>query len=240
MLQIYDPRTNVLTPTNYDELEKMTGRTRQSLSKAKSEKSRIKSLDGYLTDHKTTLKDRQTWYAREVYKKEVWLTVEGSDGTYQISNHGRFKRVYKNKTTFVMPYQIKNSKSPNVKIRFQGSRKEYEVSRLVAHHFIGERPAGMLVRRKNGILTDNHAGNLEYITREKLGQLTGAKSRSREIVQLDAKTLKLINEFRSAVDAGKENYLSSKTVLMNCHGEIKVSAGVWKFMFADEYEELIS
>lgn len=240
MLLIYDPRTNATRPTSYEELEELTGRSKGALNSAIKRKQKIEKLGGYLSKGMPTLKDRKEWYAKEVFKKEIWMEIEGSEGKYLVSNYGRIKRVCKNFTKFLLPYYHRTNRAFRTQVIFLGEYKGFEVSRLVAHHFIGECPPGEIVRHKNGITTDDFSGNLEYVSRQQNGKMTGPKATSKPVVQLDAKSMKLINEFRSASEASRKLYMSHETVMNNCKGKTKTAVGVYKFMFADEYEELIS
>lgn len=238
-LMLYDPRTNVSTDTSYDFLEELTGMRRGNLSSLKSKRLKIRNIGCYLIDHKTTVKERKEMYAREKYPDEAWVSVEGSSGTYLVSNYARFQRVHKTCKSFIMPYLHKGSGNLRVKVSFKGEYKQYEVAHLVAQHFIGQREKGKSVRRKNGIKTDNYAGNLEYISTRKLGEMTGPLSTSRSVIQLDAETLEPVEEFRSARAAGRQNFMSYQTVLDNCKGKSNVAAGSYKFMFVEDYERRI-
>lgn len=236
-LMLYDPRTNVSTETDYDFLSELTGVKRAGLSSYKTRKRKIRSINCYLIDEKTTLKDRQQMYAKEKFPDENWVAVEGSERSFLVSNYGRFKRVYKNVDPgFIMPFMRKQCGNLFVKVDFQGIYKAYKVSHLVAYHYIGKPSPGISVRRKNGIRTDNFAGNLEYVSKQALGRDTGALSKSKPVIQLCKKTMQPIEEYRSAREAGRRTFTSYQTVLDNCNGKTKVAAGTYKFMFLDDYE----
>lgn len=92
-----------------------------------------------------------------------------------ISNYGRFKKKYKSapEGKFILPYyKVKTPKSGKnqfIKVMFRDKSKEYNVSRLVAYHFI-DIPSKykdyfydeLTVYHKNEIQYDNYHRLLEY------------------------------------------------------------------------------
>jgi hypothetical protein len=98
---------------------------------------------------------------------ECWKPVVGYEGVYEVSNHGRVKRVVggvgatvgrilKGKLTFD-GYHV-------VKLRKGGKERNWRVHRLVAAAFIGKIPEGHDVNHINGCKQTNHVGNLEILT----------------------------------------------------------------------------
>lgn len=235
-LIIYDPRTNVSMETNYDYLQRLTGSSIETLASTKSRRRRIKSIGCYIIDDAVTVKERRELYIKELFPDEVWKAVDGSDATFLISNHGRFKRIYKSGKKFIMPFIRKQNEHLYVKVKFDGEYKQQKVAHLVIYHFSRPNKGGLSVRHKNGIKTDCFSGNLEYISKENLGKLTGAYSKSKPVIQLDIDTLEPIDEYRSAREAGRQTFMSYQAVLDNCNGKTKVAAGSYKFMFLDAYE----
>lgn len=235
-IYIYDPKLNVATPTDYDYLSELTGLKKSILQSYRSKKQKIGALGCYIVTDKTTSAERRKLYTKEKIKDEVWKTIEGSDGEFLVSNHGRFKRVYKNGAKFLMPYVRKQSGHMYIKVKFRERYRQYKVSHLVAHHYIGPNRFDDSVRHRNGIKADCFSGNLQYISAQKLGQLTGQLSKSKAIVQLDPVTQEWIDEFRSAREAGRQMHISYQAVLDNCHGRTKLAGGIYKFMFLADYE----
>jgi hypothetical protein len=237
MQYLYDPRTNVITQTNYDYLEELTGKPKETLASLKSRGKRIDNINCYILRENTTLKQRKAWYEKQKYEEEAWVNVKGSDGKFLISNYGRFKRVYKSKSSFLLPYLKKKTGYLEVKVAYDGIYKAYKVTNLVGLHFVGTPKPGQVLRHKNGIKTDDFAGNLEYIQKSVLGKSTGPLSKSKPVIQLDKVSLEVLGEFRSAREAGRKCYLSYQAVLDNCNHKSKSSGG-YLFMFTDEYESL--
>lgn len=124
-----------------------------------------------------------------------------------------------------------------IKVKFNGVYTAQKVAQLVAFHFLGEPKSGQVVFHKNLIVTDDWVGNLEYISKQKLGKRTGQLSKGRAVVQLDPETLEPINEYRSAREAGRQTFLSYQAVTDRCNGRVKNRDYV--FMWADEYEKII-
>lgn len=230
-LFLYDPRTNVLTLTDYTLLSEMTGQPKNALQSSKFHRRKIKAIGCYLVDDSITLQERRKWYAAEVFEAEAWKELRGSNGKYLISSYGRFKRLCANgKENFILPYYHKKKGSLRIKVRFDHVYGQQNVAPLVGIHFVGGAAQGKVLRFKNGIRTDCYAGNLEYIDKKKLAQKTGPMSRSKPVVQLDPETKEIIGEFRSAREAGRKCFLSYQAVLDNCNGKSRTSGGyIFKF-----------
>lgn len=236
-LYLYDPRTNVSTEANYDQLTGMTGSTRQVLMSGKSRGAKLRSLGCYITDDETTVEERRALYEKEVFVGEIWSGLEGSEGEFLISNHGRFKRVFKTvEPKFLMPFMRSQNGHLYIKVRINGVYKQRKIAHMVARNFIGFNKHNLGVRHKNGIKTDCFAGNLQYISKSELGKSTGGTSGSKAVVQLCPKKMTPIEEYRSAREAGRKTFMSYQAVLDNCHNKTKLAAGSFKFMFLEDYE----
>lgn len=242
-LYLYDPRTNITTETTFTYLEGLTGQTKITLMSLRSRKKKATKINCYLVDDTLTVEQRREWYAAEKYHNEVWKEIESFNGKYLVSNYGRFKRVCKNgKVNFMMPYLKKTGgrqRFLQVKLSFNGTSKDYDIAKLVAKHFIDDPKPGEVLRHKNLIKTDNFSGNLEYISKEKLGKITGGLSKSKPVVQLDKDTLEVLGEFKSAREAGRQCFVSYQAVMDNCNKKSKVCGGYYIFMWEEEYEKLV-
>lgn len=238
MFYLYDPRTNILTETSYDYLMELTGMTKGNIATYKVAKRKLRHINCYVTDKNITLAQRREWYEKEKYQDEMWLPIHGSEGKFLISNYGRFKRVYKNHDNFLLPFLRKKRGNLHIKVKFDGIYKVHKVSKLVAAHFLGNPKPNEVIHHKNSIITDDFVGNLEYISKEKLGKRTGFKAKSKPVVQIDLGTLEVLDEYRSAREAGRKNFISYQAVLDNCNHKTKVCCGEFLFMFLEEYEQI--
>ncbi|ARK23285.1 hypothetical protein SporoP37_00320 [Sporosarcina sp. P37] len=226
MFYLYDPRTNISTPTNYQELQGITGLTVSVFSNAKRQGRKIRPINCYITNGVASLKQRQAWYAAEVYPDESWLPLHDTIGTYFVSNYGRVKRVYKTTERILLPFRVKGQGNLFVKIDGVGIK----IGHLVARVYLRKPNPEERIVRKNGIITDDYVSNLEIVTLSELGKRTGFKSKSLPVLKIDAETGETIDEYRSAREAGRENYFSYQAILDKCNGESKQSGPyIWKF-----------
>ncbi len=87
-------------------------------------------------------------------EKEIWKSIEGYDGLYEISSCGNVRK--KNSKQLLKLINSKNRSTIRVRLYKDGKRKYHTVSRLVMKAFYP------YVIHKNGDYTDNTLGNLFY------------------------------------------------------------------------------
>lgn len=96
---------------------------------------------------------------------EKWKDIQGFNGLYQISNHGRVKsnNQYKNKQPgrILKVYVRKDTKYCVITLR----KNIFYVHSLVAAAFIGPRPFNHEVNHIDTNKLNNKESNLEYLTR---------------------------------------------------------------------------
>lgn len=75
-------------------------------------------------------------------------------------------RIFSSKTNaFLKPYANKQGYCTIILYK-EGVRNRWLVHRLVAEHFIGKAPRGMMVNHINHNPEDNHVSNLEWVTNQ--------------------------------------------------------------------------
>lgn len=236
MIYLYDPTTNIKTPTTYSEIAEMYGYSVKPLPSVKTKKKKLGKINCYIIDDKTTAKQRKELYVKETPPGEHWRIIEGSDDHFFISNYGRIKRKYsKGSIRFLLPYQCKGKCGLFIKTMFLNKYKEIKISKLVAHHFIRPARSGDILIYKNNINTDDFAGNLRYGTMREHGIRTGFKGCGRiKIVKLDPNTMEVIQEYRTIREASRMNHVSHQTINNYLKGRCKSCAG-YVFGYAADY-----
>ncbi len=94
---------------------------------------------------------------------ERWRNVAFAKGLYEVSNLGRVRRTDKGNLLTATAHTAGYSR---VCMSVGGKPYTRLVHILVAEAFLGMRPKGHDVNHKNGIKTDNHVDNLEYLSRK--------------------------------------------------------------------------
>jgi len=155
--------------------------------------------------------------------KEAWRDIPGYGGKYQADTEGQIRRVYgSGKTRLMNPYHRKmhGSQRMVVKLTLDGKSKEEIVMSLIARTFLGPCPEGCVPYHRNGVQSDNYLNNIAYIKRAELGRMTGQRSRQQAVAKIDSSG-EIVEVYRSAREAGRENYLSYQTVIDRCNGKVK-------------------
>lgn len=102
----------------------------------------------------------------------------------------------------------------------QGRSKDVAVLRLMVEVWFGGYPPSKVAYHKNGRITDHHYNNIGFISRRKLGEITGGKSRRMVVAKVDPAG-EIVALYPSARKAAKANYMSYQMVLDRCHGKVK-------------------
>ncbi len=95
---------------------------------------------------------------------ETWREIPGYEGIYSISNFGRVLSRHTSHSKIMKP-RWKSSGYQFVSVCKDRQHKNFYVHHLVAYAFIGPRPAGLDINHKDGDKSNNHASNLEYVSR---------------------------------------------------------------------------
>ena len=107
---------------------------------------------------------------------EEWRPVVGYKDVYEVSNHGRIRRVGKAtrhgkgrgggaRIGLVLKQQVINGGYLHVQLSKDGHYKNFLISRLVAIAFLSLDLNGRDVHHRDGNKHNNHLDNLEYMTR---------------------------------------------------------------------------
>lgn len=93
--------------------------------------------------------------------QEIWKSVDGYDGLYQISNYGRIKSNYFGRTQLLKLHDIKGYLCVYLFDKNHNKQKWY-VHRLVALHFLLNPNNLPEVNHKDENKQNNYVGNLEW------------------------------------------------------------------------------
>lgn len=159
---------------------------------------------------------------------------------YEASNLGRFRRIGKQKISYLKPYRrscFEREKHKNrahsviIKISLNKKQKEYNCNRLLATLFIRELNENDVVININNDRFDLRVKNLFITTRKSLGSITGGKSsKSKRIVYYDNINYRFV--YSSARALAKQLQISYQTVLNIANNKIKKPR--WKIVWESE------
>lgn len=179
-----------------------------------------------------------------VKNKEIWKDILGYKGLYKVSNLGRVKSIYYEKTHRIL------SACPNngylyVGLWSIGKCKKHSIHRLVAEAFLPNPENKPCVNHLNAKRDDNTLANLEWCTHSENNRyayhssgrinpmmgVTGRNNkRSRPVLQLSKTNNSLISRYVSISEASEKTGVSAGNIVSCCKGILK-SAGcfMWKY-----------
>lgn len=172
---------------------------------------------------------------------EVWKTIDGFDGKYEVSNTGNVRNKLTKKN---LSQHLINSGYLKTNIKYKGKSHNRLVHRLVAMSFCNGFNEGMQVNHINADRTDNRSANLEWVTpkenvRDTISRGTfnvisahavARERRKRPVAQIDSSG-SIINTFESAREAAKSVGIHENCISRVCRGERKYSKGYqWSYI----------
>ena len=168
----------------------------------------------------------------EFWKKVKKFDIEG----LEISSLGRLRVNLNENYKYKKPYLWKNKTKTQKRLRYKIDKKDYDVSGLMKEYFFEEK--GGYVYYINGDVCDNRIKNLEVISKSEHGKRTGHRSKSRMVCKINKETDEIVAIYRSAREAGRENFCSYQTILDNISGKYKngVICIEFKYKWFDEVD----
>jgi hypothetical protein len=108
----------------------------------------------------------------KTFESEIWKSVVGYEGRYEVSNLGRVKSLpnQRRSTAIILKQTKRKDRRMSLQLTDTGSDGKwrqtlFQVQWLVAAAFIGPRPDGMEVCHNDDIPYNNRLDNLRYDTR---------------------------------------------------------------------------
>lgn len=160
---------------------------------------------------------------------EVFKEIDGFNGRYLVSNHGRVKSLYGGKER-ILPQYKHTGGYWFVAFSFNGKTVNKDVHRLVAECFVTNPNNYTQVNHKDENKDNSHAENLEWCT-PKYNANYGNRNRklSKEVVQYTTSGEQL-KTYQSIKDAAKAVNGSKGNISWCCKGHWKTAYGyVWRY-----------
>lgn len=169
----------------------------------------------------------KSWNTREPMDSdiEIWADVQGYEGKYQVSNHGRVKSLARyrknngNSQTFqeerILKQSINNCGYCIVELSLDAKRKRHSVHRLVASAFISNDDGKEQVNHKDENKQNNHVDNLEWCSCKENNNYgshneKSAKTRGIAVVRIDESGNR--EEFYSISEAARRTGISQPSI----------------------------
>ena len=166
--------------------------------------------------------------------KATWKDIPGYGGKYQADKEGSVRRVYKSGKTRILtpfPKKMHGSQRLLVKISIDGKGRDVVLMQLIARTFLGQPPEGYVAHHINGCQSDNYLNNIEYVRKEELGRINGAKARRKPVAKL-GRDGEVVDVYSSAREAARRNHMSYQIVIDRCNGECKSAFAPDGFAYA--------
>lgn len=159
---------------------------------------------------------------------EIWKSIDGFEGLYEISNLGRVKSIgtYNTCKKGIMTPMIDPDGYPHVRLYNKGIIKDISIHRLVALAFIPNPNNYKYVNHKDEDTANNVVSNLEWCT----NSYNLIYSKGKKVAQY-SKNGDFIKEFNCVTDASRECNIPTTNISKCCKGK-RHSAGkyVWKYV----------
>lgn len=180
---------------------------------------------------------------------ENWKDIEGYEGSYMISNHGRVKSMKREAFNGFQMIQIKerimkpclNRGYVYVTLCKDGVHKSLKVHRLVAISFLNNPNNDKYVDHIDGDKSNNKSFNLRWVThkenvnnpntlKKQSSLQLNNKSTSKKVNQISIETGCILNTYPSVMEASRQTGIDSRRISDVCLGKRDDFGGyAWKY-----------
>ena len=166
-------------------------------------------------------------------EEEIWCTINGYEGQYQVSDQGRVRSMKFGKYRILKPGRMTNGYL-QVHLCKNGEKKMYLVHRLVAKTFIPNPYNLQEVNHKDENKTNNFVQNLEWCDRKSNCNYGTRNKRisdkcSKMVLQYE-KSGEFVKEWKSARDVQRNLGYAYQHISNCCTGRYKSAYNfIWKF-----------
>lgn len=164
-----------------------------------------------------------------IMQDDFWRDIPGTDGKYQISRAGDVRHVWPSGlVTPLRPWKKPRKRKDgqwigsrvHLKLRIDGKDCTRMLFSCLTAAWLGPPPPGMVYYHKNGVLSDNHLGNVGVIDKRELGKLNGPRSKRKSVEMIDPDG-NVVALYSSAREAAEQNFMYVQGVLDRCENRIK-------------------
>ena len=149
----------------------------------------------------------------------MWRTIDGCRWPYRVSGQGEVqKQLPSGEWKTIKPYPYSGQWRVQLWMD-EKSWKRVQVSKLVADHFMGGTPPGMLRVHRNGLKSDNAVENIVFLPRSKAAVMH-RPGNSRPVAKVD-RNGEVVAIYRSESEAARKNHISQKAISARCLGLIQ-------------------
>lgn len=161
--------------------------------------------------------------------EEIWRTIHGYGGQYQVSDQGRVRSLKFGKERILKPIRHLSGYL-NVSLCKNREHKMYKVHRLVAQAFIPNPDNLPQVNHKDENKENNSVQNLEWCdAKYNINYGTRNQRYSKPVLQY-TKSGAFVKEWKSAMDVQRNLGYHQQHISHCCNGKRKSANGfVWKF-----------
>lgn len=163
---------------------------------------------------------------------EIWKDIRGYERTYQVSNLGRVKRIFKNGKENVLTGKKDKDGYIEVILSSHQRKKYYRLHRLVAEAFVPNLESKPQINHKDRNKQNNSADNLEWVTgSENVAHtfVTGRKIYRRPVVQY-ARNMDVLACWDSIREAAHFLKISEHNINSCCNFKLPTAGGfIWRY-----------